>query len=365
MSLLAASLRPCGRTRLISSSLRRFQTAVNTPKAPPAFAFAFDIDGVLLHGSTPLPGAKKTLDYLNHNKIEYLLLTNGGGLSEAHRVQELSRLLDVPLSTQQFVQSHTPFQRHASAIPRVLAVGGKKDNCRHVASGYGFKDVIIPADVIHTHPAASPFSEPGAYENIGRTLKGGEKVDAIMVYNDPRDWASDLQVVIDVLLSKDGEIGTRRSIKEVLEQGHVPLYFSNPDLWWANEYSLPRLGQGGFRAALEGVWRAVTGGELKAETIGKPHTETYKYAEEVLMRWRKERTGDAEIKRVYMVGDNPASDIRGANNFTQGRAQWVSCLLRTGVFRDGEDNAGAHHIADNVESAVMWAVEREKNMGTI
>ena len=43
----------------------------------------------------------------------------------------------------------------------------------------------------------------------------------------------------------------------------VELYFSNPDLLWASEYHLPRLGQGGFREALEGVWEAVTGGTEK------------------------------------------------------------------------------------------------------
>ena len=33
----------------------------------------------------------------------------------------------------------------------------------------------------------------------------------------------------------------------------VDVYFSNPDLLWANEFSQPRLGQGGFAACLEAL----------------------------------------------------------------------------------------------------------------
>jgi len=30
----------------------------------------------------------------------------------------------------------------------------------------------------------------------------------------------------------------------------VPVYFSNPDMLWANEFPVPRLGQGAFAACL-------------------------------------------------------------------------------------------------------------------
>lgn len=34
----------------------------------------------------------------------------------------------------------------------------------------------------------------------------------------------------------------------------VEVIFCNPDLLWKNEWEGPRLGQGGFRKAWEGVW---------------------------------------------------------------------------------------------------------------
>ncbi|KAF8249739.1 HAD-superfamily hydrolase [Wilcoxina mikolae CBS 423.85] len=381
MSVLATSIRPCVRslalTSGLSSTVRHLQQSAvphrqQAPPAAPDFAFAFDIDGVLLHGSHPIPNAPRTLEFLNSQSIEFLLLTNGGGLSESSRVAELSRLLTTPLSTRQFVQSHTPFRLHASSpeISTVLVVGGTGENCRRAAEEYGFSDVLIPADVIASYPGVSPFSDASRYQSYARVLKRPKKVDAVMVFNDPRDWALDIQLIIDLLLSKDGQLGTRRPVEQVLKDGHIPIYFSNPDLWWANEYSLPRLGQGGFRAALEGVWRSVTAGkgELKATTIGKPHQHTYQYAEDVLTAWRAKKlsklhgdTDHPELRRVYMVGDNPASDIAGANGYKSSRGtEWVSVLVKTGVYRDGDYDGSAKKIVDNVEEAVRWAVEREE-----
>jgi len=179
--------------------------------------------------------------------------------------------------------------------------------------------------------------------------------------------ALDLQLIIDLMLSDSGRLGTRRPISKVLRDGHIPIYFSNPDLWWANEYPQPRLGQGGFRAALEGLWRTITDGksELRVTTIGKPHQPTYEFAENVLTAWRMSRLGEAnvhpEMRRVYMIGDNPKSDIAGANAYkSPWGTEWVSVLVKTGVYRNGDDDGGAKAVVDNVEEAVKWAVEREE-----
>ena len=54
----------------------------------------------------------------------------------------------------------------------------------------------------------------------------------------------------------------------------------------------------------------------------------------------------------FGVGDNPASDIRGAN--AAGK-NWKSILVRTGVFKSEEQSEGedkADFICDNVENAI-------------
>jgi hypothetical protein len=64
------------------------------------YAFAFDIDGVLMLGSNTIPAGARALKILHERKIPYILLTNGGGKWEPDRVAELSDYLgvNVPLN---------------------------------------------------------------------------------------------------------------------------------------------------------------------------------------------------------------------------------------------------------------------------
>lgn len=167
---------------------------------------------------------------------------------------------------------------------------------------------------------AQPLPRP--VQEDGFLVEGGPlQIDAIFVFNDSRDWALDLQIILDLLLSQAGVLGTTSPLNSdrslpnrgFQQDGQPPLYFSNPDLLWAAQYHLPRLGQGGFREALEGVWDALTGGEargvrLQKQMFGKPYQATFEFAEKRLREHREELfelTGeDAKngLKCVYMVG---------------------------------------------------------------
>ncbi|KAJ5156077.1 hypothetical protein N7492_008880 [Penicillium capsulatum] len=378
----------------LCSGRRAIQTSATRV---PDFAFAFDIDGVLLRSSKPIPGAADSLALLKEQNIPFILLTNGGGTHETERVAEISKKLNVPLDSSAIVQSHSPFEQlvkgedEASALEHkcVLVAGGDGDNCRRVAEQYGFKNVVTPGDIFMANPSVWPFSKnfSSYYKSFARPLPKpldptdpvkGLKIDAVFVFNDPRDWALDTQVIMDLLLSSQGHVGTlsaKNGQVDLPNHGYQqdnqpPLYFSNPDLWWAAAYPLPRLGQGGFREALEGVWAATTGGpskgiELKKTVIGKPYQGTYEFAERQLRRNRARNFGDATdlppLKRVYMVGDNPESDIRGANSYrSEFGSSWHSILVRTGVYGGGEPVWTPQTIADDVQKGVQWALKASK-----
>ena len=202
------------------------------------------------------------------------------------------------------------------------------------------------------------------------------KIDAIFVFNDPRDWALDSQIILDLLLSKDGIIGTYSEKNGDLalpnngwQQDNQPaLFFSNPDLFWATSYHLPRLGQGGFQASLQGIWNATTNNATLSRTvIGKPFAHTYQYAERVLNKHRAQLLGESmpgvgKLRRVFMVGDNPESDIRGANEYDSPYStEWTSVLVsETGVYRTGtEPKYKPQVIVDDVLAAVKWALKEE------
>lgn len=79
----------------------------DTPEVP--YAFAFDIDGVLLRGGTPIPEAIEAMAVLNGKnernlKIPYIFITNGGGKLEDARCKELAEKLEVECSIAQFIQ---------------------------------------------------------------------------------------------------------------------------------------------------------------------------------------------------------------------------------------------------------------------
>lgn len=334
------------------------------------------IDGVLLRGKKAIPEANAALNLLNKHQIPWILLTNGGGQSEKGRAEQLSKLIDVEISDSQVVQAHTPFRTLADKYHRVMVVGGEADKSREVAEKvYGFNDVVIPSDIVKADPSVSPFRGYND-EMIGKVARtrrfyapesGESKIDAILVFNDPRDLSTDLQVTLDLLLSQHGYVGTQRDLhtthndiilKQDLSVPSVPIYFCCNDFLWANDYRLPRLGQGAFRIMVERLYSEMThGAQLQSTIIGKPYRYTYEYAESVLQDWRAKHFGATDsIKNstVFMVGDNPASDIMGANNYG-----WYSILVRTGVYRD-EDLpsivAAPKQIVDNVEKAVEYGI---------
>lgn len=209
------------------------------------------------------------------------------------------------------------------------------------------------------------------------------KIDAILVFNDPRDWALDSQIILDLLLSKDGVIGTYsekngnpKLPNNGWQQDNQPaIFFSNPDLFWATSYPfMPRLGQGGFQASLQGIWDATTNNATLSRTvIGKPYSHTYQYAERVLINHHAKLVGDrgatrggvGQLRRVFMVGDNPESDIRGANEYdSPNGVEWTSILTKTGVYRaDTQPKYTPKVIVDDVFEAVKWALNEEGRGG--
>ncbi|KAL8936386.1 MAG: hypothetical protein Q9216_004959 [Gyalolechia sp. 2 TL-2023] len=360
-----------------------------------------NIDGVLLRSSNPLPRARQILTALQHLRIPFILLTNGGGQHERDRVRQLSHLLSVPIAPSMFIQSHTPFADLIDSTnpgddlqtplkdKAILVTGGDGERCRKVAEDYGFRNVIIPADIITSCPSLWPFTSPQNYSNYARplplpiynpslgtlpspsTLGQNDylQIHSIFVFNDPRDWALDTQIILDILLSNSGILGTQNPSRQPTQQ--VPLYFSNPDLHWASQYHLPRLGQGGFQAAFKGVWDAVTDGKLPLQytLIGKPSQSTFEFAEKRLVEHRKELLGitpDSEaggvvgLRKVYMVGDNPESDIAGGNKYQSALgSQWETILVKSGVHVGGEPAHTPSVTVDGVWDAVEWALDKE------
>ncbi|KAL7622948.1 hypothetical protein AAE478_006627 [Parahypoxylon ruwenzoriense] len=344
-------------------------------------AFAFDIDGVLVKGTKPVQGARESIQLLRSLQIPFIFLTNGGGHTEKAHVARLGQRLELALDPGQFIQSHTPF---FDLVPEygektILALGGHGQQIRNLAHAYGFKKVVTSSDVMAEYQHVHPFPEmtKAHHDEHGRSSDEDNclrntAIAAILVWTSPRDWCLDLQVVSDLLLSAGGRIGTRSpkngdsSLPNngYLQDGQPKLFFCNPDFEWSTEHEQPRFAQGAFREALRGIWNSATRGraELEYTVFGKPTEATYNYAERALLDYgEKVMRPPRGIGTVYMVGDNPESDIVGANTYKSKRGlEWKAVLVETGIHVPG--TVPLHqpcHTARNVKEAVLWALERE------
>lgn len=360
------------------SSLNSSRSPSPTNEKNTTIAFAFDIDGVCIRSKTPIPGANEALALLQQLKIPFIFLTNGGGKTEKDHVALLAERLHLELSEDQFLQAHTPFKDLVTQLKdkNILVLGGTRDSMRNVAETYGFQHVYTSSDIYKSFPDIYPFDELTSdyHEETGRQVKlnseGRFQISAILIWSSPRTWGLDLQIMMDLLLSEKGYVNTissKNGDKSLPNSGYgedsqPAVYWCNPDITWATAYPLPRIAQGSFRAALQGIWLAQTGlRHIPNETtIGKPTRATFLYGEKTLVAHNRKLHGDNahQIEIVYMVGDNPSSDIQGANAFHSPRGiEWRSILVETGLYVAGTKPIHEPtYIAKDILGAVKLAV---------
>jgi HAD superfamily hydrolase (TIGR01456 family) len=352
---------------------------VHTPGSD--YGFSFDIDGVIHKSGELCPGAKEAMECLNDKKIPFIFLTNGGGKNEEARAADMAEKLGIPVHADQFIQAHTPFKQHVSELAdrAVLVLGGVGDGNREVAEFYGYNKVITNADLVTAHNGVFAFDEMHGdyFKNTAQPLPltteddgtvGPVQIAAIFIYSSPRDWGLDLQIIIDLLLSEKGKFGTTSPLnntpnlpnKGYLQDSQPKIYFANPDITFATKYPLPRICQGTFKLALEGMWKGLTETELISgehyTQIGKPTQLQFEYGERALRDF-----SGKDLKKVYMVGDGPRSDIAGANNYDSPfGSTWESILVQTGIHQAGSTPEHVPTVeVGNVLDAVRWALKKE------
>ena len=255
----------------------------------------------------------------------------------------------------------------AEKYKTVLVVGGEGEKCRDVAEGYGFRDVVTPGDIMKDNERTTPFRKLTDQESQhSRKRNFGEvEIEAIFVFADSRHWGDDQQIIIDLLTSKNGRLGT---ISETYDEG-PPIYFSHNDIIWSAEHEHTRLGMGALRTSLEAIYESITGKKLVSIAFGKPQLGTFQFATRLLQQWRKDTFGiNKPPETVYFVGDTPESDIRGTNEYNESSLSendWYSILVRTGVFREGtKPRFTPRATVDTVLDAVKHGMRREMDKTT-
>lgn len=98
---------------------------------------------------------------------------------------------------------------------------------------------------------------------------------------------------------------------------------------------------------LEALYHRTTGLELESTMFGKPEKTSFTYAEALL------DAQHANVDRIYMVGDNPVTDIKGANG---AGGRWRSILTLTGMHKGPGNHREhtAHQVVDDVAAALQF-----------
>ncbi|THU52796.1 hypothetical protein C4D60_Mb10t07720 [Musa balbisiana] len=276
----------------------------------PSFGIAFDIDGVILRGRTPIGGSP----------------------------QALRRLYDADGSLK-VVQGHSPFQRLVSRFENELIVAIGKGEPAAVMLEYGFKKVLSIDDYASYFNDIDPLSQYKSwglkhsyernYNSKGLQPKYdvySERVKGAFVVSDPVDWGRDIQAV----------------------------------------FPSERLGMGAFRIGLESIYNSIHSSPLEYTSFGKPNPFVFKNAESILTKLvthmcqvKETMMGEkCAFNTIYMIGDNPKVDINGAKKAGH---PWFSILTRTGVFRskDNHEQYPADLVVDTVGDAIDFILKKE------
>ncbi|MGH0163391.1 UNVERIFIED_CONTAM: hypothetical protein FKN15_074411 [Acipenser sinensis] len=140
------------------------------------------------------------------------------------------------------------------------------------------------------------------------------KIDAVILFGEPIRWETNLQLIVDVLLT-NGNLGGAHNNQSY---PHIPVLACNMDLMWMAEAQSPRFGHGTFLVCLENIYKKITGKDLKYEALmGKPSELTYHYAEYLIRSQAAEREWRNPIGNLYAIGDNLMTDIYGANLYNR------------------------------------------------
>ncbi|KAM9808253.1 haloacid dehalogenase-like hydrolase domain-containing 5 [Neosynchiropus ocellatus] len=278
-----------------------------------SFGLLFDIDGVLVRGKTPIPAAKQCfrnlVDSTGRYKVPVVFVTNAGNCMRQTKAEHLSHLLDVEVSPDQVMLSHSPLRMFTHFHKMRVLVSGQGP-VEEVAHNLGFQDVVTIEKLREAYPLLDVVDHNRRPKDSIPPTKGLRPIDAVILFGEPIRWETNLQLIVDVLLTH-GKLSKNWSS---MQYPHIPVLACNMDLLWMAEAKNPRFGHGMFLVCLENIYKKVTGHELKYEAlIGKPSVVTYNYAE-LLVRQQAESLGwTTPVKTLYAIGDNPMADIYGAN----------------------------------------------------
>lgn len=333
-------------------------------KAHPSFGLLFDIDGVLVRGRMPIPAAKKAFSKLVNSQGQFVVpvvfVTNAGNCLRQTKAAQLSHILGVQITADQVIMSHSPLRMFKKYHNQCVLVSGQGP-VLEIAKNLGFNNVISIDTLRESFPLLDMVDHNRRPKLPSSPVSNLPKVEAVILFGEPIRWETNLQLIVDVLLTN----GNLSSAHQTQTMPHLPLLACNMDLMWMAEAHSPRFGHGTFLVCLENIYKKITGKELKYEALmGKPSELTYHFAEYLIRSQAMERAWKNPITSLYAIGDNLMTDIYGANLYNRyleerGARKNPKAVTKVAAAATGsaaatvDDNNSSHSNNSNI----MWESE--------
>lgn len=288
----------------------------------PSFGIIFDIDGVLLRGKTPIPSAKDAIRSLMDEKnqdfvIPTVFCTNGFGLPEV-KAATLTEKLGVPVNPDQIVMSQTPLQMFHELHDKWCLISGPEHDggAVAVAKSLGFNKIITIDQVRKAYPYLDWVDRNRWPEMQLEDDEEFPEIEAIVMMGEPIRWETNLQLIIDIMVTQGKPNRTPDT-----NAPQIPVLAVNMDLLWMAKATTPRFGHGAFLVCLESLYKKITGKDLQyTALIGKPSEITYEFSQKVIEEIASTRNIPT-LETIYAIGDNPLTDIYGANMYNKFQAK--------------------------------------------
>ncbi|XP_068508421.1 haloacid dehalogenase-like hydrolase domain-containing 5 isoform X4 [Syngnathus scovelli] len=244
--------------------------------------------------------------------------------------------LCVQISPDQVVLSYSPLQTLTNFHDKCVLVSGQGP-ITDIAHSLGFKKVVSMEQLREQYPLLDMVDHsrmPRADSNVAHRFP---QIEAVLLFGEPVRWETNLQLLVDVLLTNG-----RPSAAYDWSPAQLPVLACNMDLLWMAEAPSPRFGHGMFLLCLESAYKKLTGRELSYRALlGKPSLLTYRFAERALMR----RNCHHKVQTIYAVGDNPMTDVYGANLYNRYLSEQHSATAETAAREPGEGEPDEGELA--------------------
>lgn len=311
-----------------------------------------------------MPGASDSLIKLMKNQINFRIITNGGGELESDRAKGLNSILSLKdseiIKGNQVILCHTPLKLLVKSHKDKMIIATGVGDIAKILTSYGFNRFLTVEEYCQIYRQSigqflrieSAEQRKQTYEIVEKRLgikfspkihegKGGLdkdflKFDSVFTMTDVSRWERSVQVISDILISKDGIPG---SIRKSYDQQTVEMHAACKDLVYKDNFPINRIANGGFIISLETIFKKLYNQDLHYKIYGKPTRIIFDYAIDDVRR-------EHNCERFYMIGDNPEVDIKGAIN-----TGINSILVQTGVWHKH------HNCPENPASFIVHGVK--------